>query len=366
MRNDRPKWTEKGKTASKKEKQKRGIDELNSEPLEKPLEAANSKRAALKNISNKKIPEKTKSKIKSKIKSPGDYACIVSASPNTKEKVEESISKGKLSGMYLGNQLQIIEQTPGGGAKKVVTKTPRERALSRTHHHNMERSFADGSIANCQVTLFSLEARGKRAHAVPEALMAAPLDEIEFGPFTINRADLEKIPDRKTVADQNSVKGGPVEKSIERYLRQLPEEYQDFIETLREANYHWSHILGFLIIAGNTNPQVRGNLFAGTDKSNWSKKHYEVALRDLLAKNPNVEAITIWGAAKLLPNSELAVNETLNYKIHCKNQHAIADQFRFNTLLSQTESSVGSLVWTNAAETLISVDQKTAVRMLKF
>jgi hypothetical protein len=312
--------------------------------------ASSVKRRTLGELSNQAAPIKKKEKPPSN----KDQAVMVIASPLTSKAILNTIrAKKEFSDVMTPTRItESSERSPGGAPNWVITNTARKRRLDLDRDFEVERNFPDGDKKTCRTLFFTERLKKEKADQkvlkISQKQVSEPLVTQSFGPYIITRHDLEKVPPRKTVRKQKDVMGGTADMAV-----------QNLFDEKLPTKFHWSHILAFVLLAGKINTQVMENLFAGTDKSNWSKKLYEMSLHDILSENKDVISIQLSGTANLLGDSLLGINEELNYVIHSEDGRSISGVLHFNTLSLQTESSMASKIWSQMTTALIEIDQQS-------
>ncbi len=129
---------------------------------------------------------------------------------------------------------------------------------------------------------------------------------------------------------------------------------------LTKTEAQWHHKLNVSLFSGTINTQVSENLFAGTDKSNYSKKHFENAARKMLKNEEGlVTAVSAKDAAYVVPGTLVAFCEILYYQFYgIKEGYSLLTPLFFHTLRTETKPSLEAKIWSRAAMCLMREDQK--------
>lgn len=341
---------------------------------------AKNKRTALAPISAKEAAEHANSKGSKKPKptqaekdsEKASSAVWVESTPTKTQVVLTGIRKNpKTRGIVTPGRLKVIDRSPGGTAESLQTTTPSGRMMDRkrkfevTENIPYDEKISDEESRNNTRASLNFDEPQKSAllalsffserqkHNVktlelPTHSNSLPIVQKSFGPVLITLDDLNAVPLRKSVKKEKAVMGEPADSAVE-----------DLFNGECAAKFHWSHIIAFALLAGKMNTQVSENLFAGTNRANWTKKHYETSLRDILEKNSDVLHIELLGTANLIGESQLGRSESLSYRIVCKNGKSFEGRFDFDTLILKTESSLASKVWKEMISSLIGREEQS-------
>lgn len=278
-----------------------------------------------------------------------DTAFFVEASSaDTAHAIAESI-KSAIPKAYTPSRMKVLERSPGGGPMLAETTTERKRPFIRERDFRVEQIDSGGEINVCRgLVFFEPSKKAKTTLEAPKQLAQAPLEEKKFSVEAITAKDVKKAPPRAQLKREESVVGEPANKSAAAVLGENT-----------PAIFNICHLAAVCLASGAIDTQVLENLFVGTNRSNWTKKHYELALRKILLNNEEL-TLKFFGIAKLLNNTNIAVSESLLFEFVDPKGSAYRAPIHFDSLSLVTEKVTASIILRTIIETLVSINKNKA------
>lgn len=161
----------------------------------------------------------------------------------------------------------------------------------------------------------------------------------------ITKEQIQNVPRKRSRSQTQTMGGQSAATAIQSFLKsQDPTLAAELEKIIPDCQMHWCHILAFCLVAGAWDPQRPDNLVSGSAPFNWSQKHYEVALRNLLLTG-QYEAIRIVGEAVCFLGQRMVVKSiNLNVELYTAKGNKITFALPFEAFVSHTESHMGASV----------------------